>query len=600
MASLMRAGYYSNVNPELLAAIPLHSTKILELGAGTGAFGAAFKRRNPQARWIGVELMSEAASLAADTLDEVYIADVENHTHELPWNAWQQSMDAIVLGDVLEHLKDPWSILSRLTTCLAPDGVVVACIPNVGHWTIIDGLLRGEFSYRDQGLLDRTHLRFFTASSMVQLFTDAGLTPLKIRSREIVIDKPRFEAFMESMQARIATAGLDPAAVRQRCATMQYVLRAVRSQKPANKHALSTVESSQSTELIDSPRPQRAQKLVIIMLAMAPSFADVRTKLPVAAYGSLIDCEVHYFEHQVRMPDLPVDLPKVLIVQRQLPANLSEWQATVQRLQAKGWLVLAEWDDHPALFAPRIRENFDRAPWASVATTHGVITSTEPLANEIKGVRGDERILLFDNRLIELPPAKSPRSVGSKDSPVTERIRVFYGALNRTAEASSLMGTIAPILARYPHVELVVLQDRAVFDAAHLVHKRFVPHLSYSEYHELLAQCDIALLPLADSEGNACKSDLKFIECAAHEIVCIASPTVYASTIVHGVTGLIAANDQAFAQALERLLDDEAMRLRMASAARLYVAEHRLWSQVLSARVQALRQAWHEWRTLCG
>jgi 2-polyprenyl-3-methyl-5-hydroxy-6-metoxy-1,4-benzoquinol methylase len=196
-----QSNYYNNINPDLLAAIPLHASQVLELGAGAGALGAAFKRRNPKAHWIGVELMHEAASLAAHHLDEVIVANAEDEQSSLPWDAWQGRMDAIVLGDVLEHLRDPWHMLARLSTCLSPQGVVIACIPNVGHWTVIQGLLQGNFSYTDQGLLDRTHLRFFTAQSMLELFNRSGLKPLTMRGREIVVNQAGFERFAESMKA---------------------------------------------------------------------------------------------------------------------------------------------------------------------------------------------------------------------------------------------------------------------------------------------------------------------------------------------------------------------------------------------------------------
>jgi len=568
-----QSNYYNNINPDLLTAIPLHASQVLELGAGAGALGAAFKRRNPKAHWIGVELMREAASLAAHRLDEVIVADAEDEQSSLHWDAWQGRMDAIVLGDVLEHLRDPWRMLARLSTCLSPQGVVIACIPNVGHWTVIQGLLQGKFTYTDQGLLDRTHLRFFTPQSMLELFNRSGLKPLTMRGREIVVNQAGFERFAESMKAWMSQSGEDPQVLRSRWLSLQYVLRAVPVQTSA------------------TPR-----RLVIAMLAMAPSFAEVRTRFPIAAFGSLIDVEVHYFERSAQLPDLPEDLPKVFIVQRQLPASEQAWSATVQRLEAKGWLVLAEWDDHPVLFAPRIREIFERAPWASVRAAHGVITSTVRLAQAIEKARGDDHVLIFENRLIDLPPERGVRA--ERVQHAAPGLQVFFGALNRTSEGIALMHALALVFAKHPQLELVVLQDKAVFEAAPLKRKRYIEALSYDKYHQLLHECDIALLPLAAHEGNACKSDLKFIECAAHEVVCIASPTVYAQSIQDGVTGLIASSDEAFAQALEALASNSTKRLAIAQAARQYVRDHRLWAQVLPDRLQALEHAWRQWRKL--
>src|SRR5262249_51763726 len=94
--------------------------------------------------------------------------------------------------DVLEHLRDPWSVLSWLRTLLAPGGRAVISIPNIAHWTSRRALLRGRFDYADHGLLDRTHLRFFTRASAAELAHRAGFAvqaerlagaPLPLESR---------------------------------------------------------------------------------------------------------------------------------------------------------------------------------------------------------------------------------------------------------------------------------------------------------------------------------------------------------------------------------------------------------------------------------
>jgi len=91
---------------------------------------------------------------------------------ELPFRAG--SFDCIVLADVLEHLRDPWSLLTRLQPYLADDGTVVASIPNVGHYPIILGLVRHRWRYTPEGVLDRTHLRFFTLETIRDMFTRSG------------------------------------------------------------------------------------------------------------------------------------------------------------------------------------------------------------------------------------------------------------------------------------------------------------------------------------------------------------------------------------------------------------------------------------------
>jgi SAM-dependent methyltransferase len=122
--------------------------------------------------------MPAVAEEAAVHLDQVVCGDIE--TMELSWD--DASFDVVICGDVLEHLADPWRALRRLSALLAPDGVVIASIPNIQNYRVIRGLLRGRWDYRERGLLDFGHLRFFTWRSIVQLFDQAGLEIIEARA----------------------------------------------------------------------------------------------------------------------------------------------------------------------------------------------------------------------------------------------------------------------------------------------------------------------------------------------------------------------------------------------------------------------------------
>ncbi len=178
-------GYYSNVNPDLLRFIPPDAKTVLEIGCGEGALAGAYRRVNPAVRWFGVEIEREPGDVAwkSGRVDNVLEVDVEDH---LALNErLDEPSDVLVLGDVLEHLKDPWAVLKRLALEVNPGGQILACIPNVQHWTIIRGLLNGKWDYADSGLLDRTHLRFFTLDSIREMFDAAGLQVFEIVGRDI-------------------------------------------------------------------------------------------------------------------------------------------------------------------------------------------------------------------------------------------------------------------------------------------------------------------------------------------------------------------------------------------------------------------------------
>jgi 2-polyprenyl-3-methyl-5-hydroxy-6-metoxy-1,4-benzoquinol methylase len=119
----------------------------------------------------GVEIDPEAARQAREICDKVWVGDLE----KMNCDEFGQ-YDLILFGDVLEHLVDPVAVLRRLREHLNPPGVLVASIPNVANWSMRLRLLAGRFDYTDRGLLDRTHLRFFTKRTAVRLIEDGGFT----------------------------------------------------------------------------------------------------------------------------------------------------------------------------------------------------------------------------------------------------------------------------------------------------------------------------------------------------------------------------------------------------------------------------------------
>src|SRR5882724_3574126 len=162
--------YYERERPEVLNAIPREAARILDVGCGAGWLGEQLKRRQGATVW-GIEVVPKASERAAQQLDRVWNTPVETALPEIP----EENFDCIVTADVLEHLVDPWTVLAHLRRRLVPGGTLVASIPNVGHWDVIRDLLEGTWQYASEGLLDQTHLRFFTRRSVRELFWTAGL-----------------------------------------------------------------------------------------------------------------------------------------------------------------------------------------------------------------------------------------------------------------------------------------------------------------------------------------------------------------------------------------------------------------------------------------
>lgn len=168
--------YYRHQRREMLGYIPAAARTILEVGCGSGDFGAMLKNERHAEVW-GIELASTAAERAAQRLDRVLACNIEADDVPLP----EGYFDCIVCNDVLEHLVDPWRVLRRFRANLKQEGLIVASIPNVRFYLLLrDLLLRKRWEYRDQGVLDKTHLRFFTDGTIREMFESSGYQVLAI------------------------------------------------------------------------------------------------------------------------------------------------------------------------------------------------------------------------------------------------------------------------------------------------------------------------------------------------------------------------------------------------------------------------------------
>jgi 2-polyprenyl-3-methyl-5-hydroxy-6-metoxy-1,4-benzoquinol methylase len=171
--------YYEGANDHMLGFLPEAATRILDVGCAAGGLGREIKKRRPDAVVHGIEYEPEVAKKAREQLDLVFEMDLNRGVIGL-----EGPYDCIFCGDVLEHLIDPWSVLRDLVSELRPGGHLIAGFPNVRHYKVIrDLLFRGTFEYRDSGIMDSTHLRFFTLREMEKLLEGAGVTVVARRPR---------------------------------------------------------------------------------------------------------------------------------------------------------------------------------------------------------------------------------------------------------------------------------------------------------------------------------------------------------------------------------------------------------------------------------
>lgn len=209
-------------NDTILQMLPPGLKRVAEVGCMRGTLARVYGEKNPDCEWIGMDIDPDNVEAARAVCRHTLCCDIETvPTADLmQWGA----IDAWVFGDILEHLRDPWALLSRIRATLSPNGVVVASIPNAQHWSFQARLNAGQFRYEDEGLFDRTHLRFFTRTTILEMFLNAGYRIDQAVSR--IIHSPDAEKYLPHIRAMASASGLDPDTAATDALAFQYVVKA--------------------------------------------------------------------------------------------------------------------------------------------------------------------------------------------------------------------------------------------------------------------------------------------------------------------------------------------------------------------------------------
>jgi SAM-dependent methyltransferase len=537
---------------DFLQRIPLSARSILDVACGRGDLLAAYRLMNPTARLMGIETDPTLANLAKQHLTDVAVVDVE--ADPMPFDV-PGGLDCIIYSTSLEHMRDPWALLRRHAELLTPDGMMLICLPNMEHWSFAERLLRGNWDYQTSGLLDRSHLRWFSLESTRRALTDAGLTLCDIHPR--IFDLEQSERFATAMEPALTALGIDPVAYKRRAAALQYVWRVRRE-------------------------PRQRMMVAGNMLAPVGGVSHVRVVHPLQAMGTDPMVEVRLTDRL--LSNQPDDGRARIFVLHRPDMSGAEGRRMLKAIRDAGWLVVTEFDDHPDFM--RGMENSEQLGFYGV---HAIQTSTRPLA-EVLRARNPE-IAIFPNALVSLPPITNfadPRS-----------LTLFFGALNREPDWRHLVPAINEVAAKVgARLKFQVVHDRGFYEALESPHKNFTPTCDYETYMKLLGRSEISFMPLDDNGFNRAKSDLKFIEAGACRVAPLASSVVYAGSIVHNRTGMLFRDVAEFRTHLMNLVAMPDMARQIGDAARRYVTEERMLAYQVEPRIAWYRSLWERRESL--
>ena len=541
--------YPDQYNPDLLDRIPLDAKLVIDIGCATGPLGVEYKRRNPRARVIGVEYDPAAADVARTRLDAVFVADLDRDPMPFAGQVMPGAVDCLIYGDVLEHLADPWGVLRQHAALLSENGIALICMPNQEHWSFAERLLRGTWDYEPIGLFDRTHIRWFSHATTARLLRGAGLSPIDVIPR--VFDAEAVHAFADAMEPALRRLGIDVLTFRERAAALQFVWRARRAPAP---------------------------RLPVISTMLSPvgGVSHVRITEPMqalAAEPTLAPRVINHGEDEIG-PDEP---PGIFIYHRPLLAG-AFGLSRVRPLLDRGWLLVCEFDDHPD-YIPVLQ----RPDLLNFRAVHAVQTSTEPLADVLR--RDNPEVRVFPNGVARLPDIVNHRT--------PERMTMMFAGLNREAEWPPFLDALNRVAAKVgARLHMLIVNDRGLFETLETPHKSFLPLCGYDTYQALLASSEISFMPLLDTPFNRCKSDLKFIEAAAHRVTALATGATYEASIADGRTGVLFRSAEELEQRLLRLVANPDVTRAIGDAARAYVGQERMLAYQIAGRTAWYHDLW--------
>jgi SAM-dependent methyltransferase len=222
--------YQDRPRMDLMGLLDFPFQTVLEVGCGSGATARAIKERVSSITYLGIEIDQQAADEARTGMDRVLTGDIEqmNLDH---YGIRKNSIDLVIFADVLEHLYDPWKVLRMLHPYLRADGRIIASIPNIQNIGVVQHLIKGYWTYANMGLLDATHIRFFTLAEIGKLFAGSGYATEHMVSI-LNVELPREGSWPRDLDfgnVLLRSVTLDQA---QQLFTFQYLIRA--SKNPAN------------------------------------------------------------------------------------------------------------------------------------------------------------------------------------------------------------------------------------------------------------------------------------------------------------------------------------------------------------------------------
>jgi len=538
--------------------------KILEVGCSTGCFGKALVDAGHEV-W-GIEQDIESAAVAKNILHIVHNCSIEDFLAENIAIVF----DVITFGDVLEHLVDPETTLKQCVKYLSDEGFIVASIPNVAHFGIRAMLLEGRWDYSDLGLMDKTHLRFFTKVSIIDLFSDSGYLIDRMKAVQLPVS-----VVNEVCDLKLSDDSI--ACVTNYCFDsfgndFQYIVSAHPSTCSENPYA-------NNNDFLSL----HGLNVIALVSDTTSSLADIRISKPLEIFASNFHCDFHV-GHLSDISRLDINSADIIIFQRVANEFSLDF---AKKAKNAGKMIVFEIDDllidmpdfldHHKQYLDPIRPYMIEM----LRIVDAVSTSTSELAEELR--QYTHNIFITPNYSTamsnisvhtDVPADEISLIVASSDDVIVD---MLFEPLN--------------ILQHEYNVKIIAIgpPSNRLSDACIKVIP--ISNMPHDEFRGFIASINngIGLIPLDESKFSSCKSPIKYFDYSMCGIPVICSNVLpYSAVVEEGTTGFLVDNDtKAWTSAIKKLIADHQLRTTTSLNARNNVlASHNIHSNA------------HGWREL--
>ncbi len=523
-----------------------NASRVLEVGCSSGYFGEALRQAGHEV-W-GVELSAKAAARAREKLDHVFVGTIEEF---LANDALQGiTFDYITFGDVLEHLVDPVRVLKACRRFLSSNGCIAASIPNVAHKAVRLMLLEGRWDYAEFGILDNTHLRFFTRKSIVDMFTEAGFAVHRMDAVRLPTDETGIEISPELLEA---TSDLMPDADQE---VFQYTVLVSRSDTAAEL-------AEQNRRFCEGEGAR-----ILCLLPFADwSVGNIRIRGPLLKYCQQYGGQVRIrsiYEHDSQ------DLAWADTVILQRDSN-NYVLGLVDMLQKMGKRVIIDMDDLLTEVPPFL-QCYDHCQ-----QTRPYLLETLRMADAITVTtqRLKEELLAYNKNVFVVPNCASTAHAATRHYAGDGHKVNLLVASTDTVRVDFIASALAQLASdKDLNIEIICIGPPGEFLAGTGLALQAHGNMSHSHFKAFLATLDnaIGIIPLDDSRFSQCKSPVKFLDYSLAGIPTVCSDVPpYNDTVSDGKNGILCANTEGdWYQAIRKLALSVSQRKEIADAARRF------------------------------